>query len=66
MKKKEDKPNQVNPNPVKRKKKGNDKKELKASKLDKAIMEKGKLGEKVEEIFKNSKLQRGLVATGEN
>jgi len=28
-------------------------------------MEKGKLGEKVEEIFKNSKLQRGLVATGE-
>ena len=65
MEKKEDKPNQVNPNPVTRKKKNKDQKELKTSKLDKAIMEKGKLGEKVEEIFKNSKLQRGLVTTGE-
>ena len=56
MKKKEDKPNQVNPNPANRKKKGNKKKDVQAPALDKAIMEKGKLGEKVEEIFKNSKL----------
>lgn len=30
--------------------------ENKPNNLDKQIMEKGKLGEKVEEIFKNSKL----------
>ena len=63
MKQKEDK--RKEDKPVKRNKKSKEKKEAKPSNLNQQIMEKGKLGEKVEEIFKNSKLQRGLAVTGE-